>query len=204
MLIKPGAKVYSSDNQPVGTLSHIILYPGTREITHFLVQGGSGTARQMLVPFDDVSFADDRSVVLGRDAQSLASPATPDSPASDRELRHGGEVALSEPVEPAGEPAAQPFGTLDDRPEGTVVMKGGAKVITSDGQNVGDVDYFTTAGRQLNDIFITKGSLLKKHRLIQSDVISSVKEDEIRLTVDADFVNSLPEPRAGVQPGAPG
>src|SRR6266542_4740749 len=104
MLIKPGTKIYSSDDQPVGTLSHIILYPGTKEVTHLAAQRGPSTDPPTLIPIEAVYSADEKRIVLSHDAPSLS---------SSREVRHGGEVALAESAAPL-------VATLDDRPEGTV------------------------------------------------------------------------------------
>lgn len=188
MQIKPGAKVYSSDDQQVGTLSYVVLYPGTKEVTHLVIQKGQDLAHQTLVQVDSVYSADEKRVVLRQDAKDLA-PV--------REIQHGGEVAL---VESEGQ-ATPPTSTLQNIPEGTVALKEGAKVITSDGQNVGDLDHFNTTENRITDLFITKGKLLKARRLVQAEAISSILENEIRLNVDAAFVNSLPEPRSEMQQG---
>ncbi|MCL5994465.1 MAG: PRC-barrel domain-containing protein [Chloroflexi bacterium] len=175
MQIKLGAKVYSSDEQQLGTVSHVILYPGTKEVTHLVVQK-AGT--QALVPADLVYSADEKRIVLRQAAQDWTQfPA----------------------FQPGGDVPAQVDPDLRNIPEGTVALKEGAKVITSDGQNVGNLEHFNTTENRITDLFITKGKLLKTRRLVQSELISSVLENEIRLTVDAEFVNSLPEPRPEMQ-----
>ncbi len=179
MLMKPGVKVFSSDNQQLGNLSHIVLYPSTKEITHLMVQKGSGADQSILVPVEAVYSADENRVVLNKDLQSLT---------SGREIRHGGEVALAEAADQATRPGVQP--------EGTVTIKERARVTTCDGQNMGVIDYFITSENHLQDMFFTKGSLLKRHRLVQAEAISSINDEEIQLSVDADFINSLPEPHA--------
>jgi uncharacterized protein YrrD len=184
MHIKLGAKVYNSDDQQVGTVSHIILYPGTKEITHLVAQKGQDMTHQTLVPVDSIYSADEKRVVLQQHAEDLM---------SGRQFQHGGEVALTESEMAADQPASA--SALHNLPDGTVALKEGAKVVTSDGQNVGDVDHFNATENRITDLFITKGKLLKTRRLIQSELISSILENEIRLNVDADFINSLPEPR---------
>jgi uncharacterized protein YrrD len=186
MQIKLGTKVYNSEDQHVGTAGHIVLYPGTKEITHLVIQKGTDVAHQILVPVDAIYAADDKRVILRQDTENVTAA---------REIQHGGEMALSE----SEGPGAQGVLGLQDIPDGAVALKEGAKVVTSDGQSVGNVDHFNTAENRITDLFITKGKLLKSRRLVQAELISSILEDEIRLNVDADFVNSLPEPRPDAQ-----
>jgi len=160
MQIKLGTKVISSDDQQVGNVSSVILFPGTKEVTHLVVQKGQ-EATPTLVPDDAVYSADEKQVVLRQTAQDLNQSA----------------AAVQSP------------------PEGTVTLKEGAKVISSDGQNVGTVERVTTAENRIIELLLTKGKLLKAHKMIQTDMISSILENEVRLMVDAQFVNSLPEPR---------
>lgn len=80
-------------------------------------------------------------------------------------------------------------------PEGTVALKEGAKVISSDSQEMGRVDklFMEPGGTQVTHFLISKGLLLKEHKLIPVDWVSDMDEDKVFLSVDKDFVSRLPD-----------
>lgn len=181
MQIKLGAKVYSSDDQQVGIVTYIVIYPGTKEITHLVIQKGQLFNTDRVIPVGSIYSADEKRVVLREAATELAQAA---------EFVHGQYM-------PAEHTDQQDSGTAMSGgiPDGTVALKEGAKVITSNGQRVGNVErVFTAPGEdRAANLLISKGVLLKAKKMIPTDLISSVMEEEIRLSVDSDFLNSLPE-----------
>jgi uncharacterized protein YrrD len=74
-------------------------------------------------------------------------------------------------------------------------LKEGAKVITSNGQNAGNLErVYTGPGEdRATNLFISKGMFLKAHKVIPTELISTVQENEVRLSVDSGFLDSLPE-----------
>ena len=181
MQIKLGAKVYSSDDQQVGIVSYVVIYPGTKEITHLVIQKGQLFDTDRVIPVESIYSADEKRVVLREATSELAQIP---------EFVHGQYVPAESPEHP-GDEAAVSRGI----PDGTVALKEGAKVITSNGQRVGNVErVFTAPGEdRATNLLISKGVLLKARKMIPTDLISSVLEEEVRLSVDSDFLNSLPE-----------
>lgn len=178
MQIKLGAKVYSSDDRMVGNVGHIVIYPGTKEITHLVIQKGQLFNTDRVINVESIHSADEKRVILRQAASELAN--TP-------EFVRGQYV----PVAPAEQASAITAGI----PQGTVALKEGARVITSNGQRVGNVERIYTApgGDRATNLLISKGLLMKARKVIPTDLISSVLEEEVRLAVDSDFLNSLPE-----------
>lgn len=188
MQVKLGAKVYSSDDQLIGTVGYIVIYPGTKEVTHLVIQKGNLLTKDRVVPVDSVYSSDEKRVVLRQAVQDLD------------------QIPEFEPSQYVN---ADLEGPLNDTapltrniPEGAVALKEGAKVITSDGQNVGHVErVFTASGEnRATHIQSAKGQLLgSKRKMLPTELISSVLEDEVRLAVDSGFLNSLPEQKPEAQ-----
>ncbi len=80
-------------------------------------------------------------------------------------------------------------------PQGTVSVKEGSRVYSSDGKHIGNVDRLlvdSDSGRVTN-LVIAKGVLLKEHKQIPVDWIADIIEDEVRLAMDAAFISRLPD-----------
>lgn len=80
-------------------------------------------------------------------------------------------------------------------PEGAVAVIEGARVKSSDGKDLGEVERIYTDPKEhrVTHIMITKGLLSKKRKLIPSYWIDSIAEDEIGLKVWKRFIENLPE-----------
>jgi uncharacterized protein YrrD len=182
MQIKLGAKVYNSDDQPLGSVSQVNLYPGSKEISNLVVHKGQADGDHKLVLPDMIYTADEKRVVL-----------RPASAGSTGEMPHLADDLLTES---GMQSALSPAVPMED----TVALREGAKVISSDGQNVGNIETIITSENHLTDLLIAKGKLIKSRKMVQVEMISSMMNNEVRLNVNADFVNSLPEPRPDAQP----
>jgi hypothetical protein len=80
-------------------------------------------------------------------------------------------------------------------PDGTVALKEGAKVISSDSKHLGNVEkvFVDTGSARATHLLITKGLLLKERKLIPTDWVDTVDEDEVFLAVDSSFAARLPD-----------
>lgn len=85
--------------------------------------------------------------------------------------------------------------TQENIPKGTVSVKEGSKVYSSDGQHIGNVERIfadSDTGR-MTHLIISKGLLLKERKQIPVNWIGEIIEDEVHLAVDAPFVGRLPD-----------
>ncbi len=80
-------------------------------------------------------------------------------------------------------------------PEGTVPLKEGAHVISSDGQHVGNVEKVLTdsAADRATHFIISQGLLFKAHKLVPTTWVGEISEDQVRLRVDAELLEDLRE-----------
>jgi hypothetical protein len=80
-------------------------------------------------------------------------------------------------------------------PEGTVALEEGAKVIGSDGEHVGNIERIFTDSQEnrATHLLIEEGFILKEKKLVPTNWINLVFEDEVHLSVGSEHVDSLPE-----------
>jgi uncharacterized protein YrrD len=213
MQFKEGANVFTADGERVGTIDRVVLEPDTKEVTHLVVQKGFLFTEDKVVPMSLVGPSTEDWVTLREDAGNLE--VLPDF----EEVHY---VRLDRGPEPAPGSAHwarplylyPPIGAwwptdryADDTrpqyvaktekniPEGTVALAEGAKVIGSDGEHVGDIKRIFTDPLEdrATHLLISEGLILKDKKLIPTRWMTHAFEDEVHLSVDSDFVESLPE-----------
>jgi uncharacterized protein YrrD len=84
-------------------------------------------------------------------------------------------------------------------PDGTVALKEGAKVITSNYKHIGNIEKVIVDSRsaRASHIMITKGLLFKERKMVPTDWIEEVAEDEVRLSIEDTFAERLPDYKEG-------
>jgi uncharacterized protein YrrD len=212
MQFTEGAKVVTADGERVGTIDRVILKPDTKEVTHLVVQKGFLFTEDKVVPMSLVGPATEERVTLREDAGDLEKlpdfqeahyvpadrgkrPTSAEDrarslywyPPSGAWWEIGGYANYAKP--------AYVVETKKNIPEGTVAVQEGAKVIGSDGEHIGDIERIFTDPLEdrATHLLIAEGLILKEKRLIPTGWMSTVLEDEVHLSVDSQFVESLPE-----------
>lgn len=206
MQFRIGAKVFTADKEQVGTIDRVVVDPDTREVTHLVVRKGFLFTEDKVIPKDLVDFTDSKRVILqvGKDELEgfpdfLESEFIP----ADRDPEH---VAASEtrasslywypPVGRfAGHAKPQYVVKEENIPRGTVAIQEGADVISRDGEHVGDIERIFTDPEEeyATHLLISEGMFLKEKKLVPTQWIKHVFESELRLSVDSELVESLPE-----------
>ena len=152
MQFQKNAHVLASNAQEVGSLDRVVINPETKVITHIVVRMGALFNRaDKIVPIDMVTDTTEDLVVLNADANTVEAMPPFEEKQVTSEVRIVEEVPTDEdqPVLLSESPAillftpdsAEPYTTetVQNIPEGTVAMKEGAKVISADGQHIGNV-----------------------------------------------------------------
>jgi uncharacterized protein YrrD len=80
-------------------------------------------------------------------------------------------------------------------PDETVALEEGAKVISRDGEHIGNVEevIVETAEYLATHIVVSEGLFLKERKLVPTIWITDVDEDQVTLSVDSDLFERLPE-----------
>jgi len=217
MEIKENTDVFTPDGQKVGQISRMVIDPKTKELTHLVVQKGFLFTKNKVVAVDDVQYATEDRVVLKKGCEDpdkfpdfeethfIEVDATGKSVRRDADKL--GPLAWYYPM-PGGAWWSTHMGnypgygkppfvrkTTLNIPEGTVPLEEGAKVLSKEGQHVGDVEtvYADDAEQRVTHLLIAKGLISKSYRLIPSMWVASVSEEAVRLSVDEPFVENLPE-----------
>jgi uncharacterized protein YrrD len=217
MEFKEGANVFTAEEDKVGEIVRVVIDPMSAKVTHIVVQKGFLFTTDKVVPIDLIADATGGRVILHQGVKDLE--ALPDFqerhyvPARRDKAYPPGYVPPLHWYPPVGSRwwgysasvpypytmgyPAPPFVIQTERniPEGTVPLKEGAKVIGHDGEHVGDVErvFTDSQSERVTHFVISEGLLLKERTLVPATWVIRVVEDEVRLAVDADFLDALPE-----------
>lgn len=84
--------------------------------------------------------------------------------------------------------------TTRNIPEGTIPLKEGTDVMSSDGKHVGDVEHLFVEPdtNRATHFSITQGLLFKDRKLVPAHWVKSVGEDEVHLSVSSEVLEGLP------------
>jgi hypothetical protein len=80
-------------------------------------------------------------------------------------------------------------------PDDTVPLEEGAKVVSSEGDHVGNVEriYTEEEEQRVTHILVSQEIISKAHKLIPTMWVERVLEDEVQLSINRKFVEDLPE-----------
>jgi uncharacterized protein YrrD len=217
MQFKENAEVLTSTGDKVGRIDRVVIDPKSNEVTHLVVKKGILFTRDKVVPLDRVEAANGNEVVL------KAGPTDPDG-FPDFEETHYISIDQVEPYAKRGFGGVRPLAwyyplpggawwrrrmggypgypdppyarrTELNIPEDTVSLEEGAKVVSSDDEDVGNVErvYVGEEEQRVTHLLISQGVISKVRRLIPSMWVENVLMDRVRLSISKDFVEDLPE-----------
>jgi sporulation protein YlmC with PRC-barrel domain len=200
------AHVLASNAQEVGSLDRVVINPATKEITHIVVRMGALLSKEdKIVPIELVTDTTEDLVVLGTDAGTVESMPlfeekqfvseerrVEETPSKNKQPVSLGEssVVLSAVLDADETYATE---TVQNIPEGTVAMKEGAKVISADGEHIGNVERVLADSSiaQVTHLMISRGILTKEVKLIPMKWILKIGEDNVYLNENKDSVEGL-------------
>jgi uncharacterized protein YrrD len=214
MQFKQGANVSTYDGKNVGNVDRVVLNPKTKEVTHLVVRKGFLFSEDKIVPMSLVASATEDGVRLRPDAVDL-DKLPPFEEVHYIPLDESEAVSVAYPVgwaspfywyEPLGGSMAYadygagynfPYRSETEKniPEDTVALKEGARVISDDGQYVGNVKRIFTKSEndRASHFLISEGFFFKDHKLVPINWIHDIQEDEVHLNVTAATLKRLPE-----------
>lgn len=211
MQFQENAAVISADGQEIGRIDRVVLNPQTKTVTHLVIRPGFFTEDKLL-PVQLVAVTSRERVMLLEKATDLQDlplfeeihfiPAEDTDPDANLvrpfywspRLTTGKWGYLGYPL-PVEETEPRKTETTRNIPDNTVALKGGATVISADGQQVGNVERILTQpqGDRATHFVVSQGWLFKERRVIPISWISTIDEEEVRLFVSADRLGQLPK-----------
>jgi uncharacterized protein YrrD len=215
MELREGVGVFTPEGKQVGKISRFVLDPATNEVTHVVVQKGWLSPEEKVVPMQMVGLATDEKVLLTKSADDfnkLPSFEEKHFVATDDDVERGEHEPYTVfpgyyPYPPqgygayGGYPAMAldpylwpPVETTRNIPAQEVPLKEGAKVFSSEGNHVGNVErlLIATDSNRATHFVVTQGLLLKERKIIPVQWLKSVSEDEVHLLVSAQLLKRLP------------
>ncbi|MBZ0295642.1 MAG: PRC-barrel domain-containing protein [Anaerolineae bacterium] len=212
------AHVYTVDRQPVGRITHVVLDPVTKKVTHVVVHQGIIFTEDKVIPIQMFQSLCPEGVVLREgigDLHDLPKFEEPfyvkiGVPRNIESATLAGMVGGLYLVPPSDseryfpdreEESQKPYyryvqAAKQNIPVGEIALKEGAAVISADHQHIGDIESVIVDPQtdQVTDVVMSKSKLLTiTRKLIPASWIQSVCEDGVYLNVDADSLTALPE-----------
>ena len=209
MLFKQGIDVFSSDDEKVGTLDRVVMDPKTKEVTHIIVREGFLFAKDKVVPMDMLGSVTDERIALQGSKEHLdelpdyeETHYVPRDAAVDDDMN---TLYWNPPADDMGGYGRYVFypqsqylrQTEKNIPDGMVALAEGAKVLTEDGEQVGNIKTLITDPKdeRVTHLVLSSGLLMKERKIIPAHWLSSVAEDEVHLSIDSRLLERLPEYR---------
>jgi uncharacterized protein YrrD len=214
MEFKKGVGVFTAEGDKVGTVDQVVIDPAMKEVSHVVVRQGFLFTEDKVLPIDLIAEATDERVTLEESVGDLEAmpkfeetcyvPAIliPEPPASmaDRPqaLYHIPPVGTRwwDYTGRARADEAEPRyvrRTERNIPEGAVVLEEGTRVISADGEHVGDVaEIFVDEDDDIiTHLLITRGLLFKEERFVPVSWIEGVWGDAVHLSVESPLLTEL-------------
>ena len=211
MRFAKGTEVFTATGEKIGTISRIVIDVKTKDVTDLVVERGGLFKDEKVVPVGLVDLEQEDRIVLRETNQGV-------DDFLDYETTHyvsgdqsGAEYENMEvaywypPLNPQLQmPMAGVF--RDDVPEqvpqkessipeGRIAISEGAQVVSADGKHIGNVEQVITSSdtNTITHFVIGKGFLLKEHKFVPVSWVNDVEEDKIRLSVEAQLFDRLPD-----------
>lgn len=213
--LREGMSVFTSGGEEVGKVNRFVLDPATNEVTHIVIQKGWLLPEDKVVPFQMVNSSAEDKLVLDEeiddfdqlppfeethfvratddpnDPRPTADPMYPYTPGYywypvHSNIGYSG-FGLGYETWPSAE-------TTRNIPEDTIPLKEGTDVISSDGENVGDVERLIVEldSNKATHFVISQGLFFKDRKLVPASWIQSVEEDKVYLVVPSRLLKRLP------------
>lgn len=212
MKLTKGSDVFTSTGEKLGTLRRVIIDPETKEVTHVVVEKGFLFTTDRVIPVSQLDAQNDERITLATTQQDFD---------QFQVFEESHYVALDENDHPVSEvegaywypPAdlawwrtgASYMGyyppipnyvlrTNQNIPDGTVALEEGARVISKDGNHVGNIEQVIVEpeDNRATHFVVNEGVLFTNKKLIPVTWISGIDEDEVRLSVGSGTLERLP------------
>ncbi len=209
MELREGLPVYSAEGDKLGEIERVVMHPATLEVTDVVVEKGTFFTEERVIPIEAIKDADGDGVRLdaGIDFEHFAPfeqrRYLPWEPGERGYVPEGGpRVIFMPPVGTWGHPttmdtmwgARRIEAMVRNIPEGLVALEPGAEVYSADGEHLGEVERVFTSedGSHVTHFLVEEGLFFKDRKLVPAAWVAAVKEEEVRLAVNADLVEATP------------
>lgn len=209
MEFKQGTPVFTANAEEVGHIDRVVLDPRTNQVAGVVVRKGFLFVTDKVVPIDFVfQTTEDRMMLrqgVGVELKNLPDfeethyipidAADSQPPANASSLYWYPPIGFNSMYSSAYPYPIPNYRVETDKniPEGTVALKEGARVTSSDEKHVGNVErvFMDTKTDKATHLLISQGLFFKERKAVPISWISKVDEDEVHLTVSSDLLSRL-------------
>lgn len=211
-----GTTVLTTNGDTVGELVRVVMNPHTHKVSHLVIREGFLFTEDKVLDLNAVETTDDGKLILNDTMLNVDElpPFKEEHFVPADEIDNKSEVALSQtrvvpslylypPVDsdsmiPLSYGLSLPQMVKYEEinvPENTIALKTNANVITSDAKHVGQVEKIIVDDETelASHFVISRGLFFKHHKLIPTIWVDSIMEDNVHLSMTAEFLNTLPE-----------
>lgn len=217
MQFKKDADVMASDGSKVATVDRVVIDPASKQVTHLVIKKGTIFKKHKVLPVGRVSSTSEDEVILTPEAENPE-----DLPDFEEEYhipvdhptihektrtryatpyawyhRYPGTVWWTGLGAYPGYDNKLPYmhATRRNIPSDVTPLQEGAKVMDRDGEVLGRVEniYVEPDEHFATHLLVESGILSKSRKIIPTRWIKSVAEDIVRMTVEKEFFEGLPE-----------
>jgi len=215
MKIIDGAHVFTTENKKVGRVDRVVLDPGTKRVTHIVVRRGLLLTEDKLIPIEAIDRVEDQQIYLNRDVEEVE-----DFPEFEQthyflaeEIDEMKDESSTQSVNArpvywyptfglsgAGQNIFAPrpvyyAATQRNIPKDTVPLRKGARVLSSDGKHIGNIEEVLVDPEMecATHFVVEEGLLFPDKKLIPATWLTLVRENEVHLALDASTLGTLPE-----------
>lgn len=210
MQLKHDASIYTANGDELGRLERMVVDPPTGEVTHIVIRKGWFFQEERVVPIELVDSAEEDKIRLREEIEDLESlPVFEEQHYVEVDEQAGRQTTQAPAPETmvywypplsttVGFPAyyRMPFPVTSERniPEGTIPLNDGARVISANGDHVGNIEQiFTQDDDRVTHFVIAQGLIFKNRKLVPTTWIRNVEEDEVILSVSTQTLDKLPD-----------
>jgi uncharacterized protein YrrD len=169
MQLVKNAEMLTADGDTIGRIERVMLNPDTQKVTHYVVRKGLLFSAEKVVPVNKIQS----------------------SPGGPLHLREGQEAFEKFPN------FEKPESMKREKiiPDGTVILKNGAEIISKDKEPVGSFEHFMIDPMENRaEFFVLKdGIFIQDQKVLPTEWISEVSADKVYLSVDSDTVENRPK-----------
>jgi len=182
-----GAHVFDAEGQEIGQVSRVVLSPDDGKVTHIVIRQGLLFTEDKLISIDYIESASPDSVVLFDIGERLK--YLPDF----EDL----EYVTTDVADDIGLTGARRTYLADveqNIPDGTVALKQGARVISSDNQHVGNIlsVIVDPDSEKATAFVISQGLFFKTQKMVPLSAVTQTLEDEVHVSMSAYDLERLP------------
>jgi sporulation protein YlmC with PRC-barrel domain len=188
--ITGGEDVVDSTGAKVGTVAYVVIKPPEFHMTDIVVSTGALLGRDVVVPTEQVRGMSGGKVHLAIDKNELEAlkdyvEVHYDQPPETWAAEAGYMYPSQSVLWPAGSYYPEPTSTVINAPPGTVGVRKGMDVVSSDGHRVGTIQAMDSdpSTGNLTDIIVRHGHLSHHNVPIPCSQVAEIESDQVKLAM---------------------